>query len=54
MIAVPPPSRDLWAPPRGRTYSKEAVNKAGELLREFFHTPQPEGQDALEGWDEDA
>jgi len=54
MAAVPPPSKDLWAPPHGTTYSKEAVNRAGELLRDFFHAPRPQDQDVLEGWDGDA
>jgi putative GTP pyrophosphokinase len=48
---VSPPARDLWTPPPERTYSKEAVNKAGQLLRGFFHTPRAEGQEILDGWD---
>jgi GTP pyrophosphokinase len=52
--AVPPPGRDLWTPPPERTYSKEAVNKAGAMLSRFFHEPRPEGVGPMEGWDGNA
>ncbi len=51
---LPPPRRDLWTPPPARTYSKEAVNKAGSLLSRFFHAPRAEGASVLDGYDGDA
>jgi hypothetical protein len=49
-----PRGKDVWIPPPERTYSKEAVNRAGELLRQFFHTPREAGKDVLDGWDGEA
>jgi len=49
-----PPGKDVWAPPPEQVYSKEAVNRAGELLRQFFHTPREAGKDILDGWDGEA
>lgn len=50
-----PPGKDLWTPPPEKSYSKEAVNRAGDLLRRFFHAPRPHRTaDPLDGWDQDA
>jgi putative GTP pyrophosphokinase len=48
---MPPPRADVWKPPPESSYSKEAVNRAGELLRDYFHTPIPSGKDVWDLWD---
>jgi ppGpp synthetase/RelA/SpoT-type nucleotidyltranferase len=48
---VSPRRPDIWKPPPEKTYSKEAVNRAGELLRRFFHTQRPSGADVFDGFD---
>ena len=42
-------SRLGW-PGRQDVSSKEAVNRAGELLRRFFHTPRDPGVDVFDGF----
>jgi putative GTP pyrophosphokinase len=41
---------DVWKPPPESSYSKEAVNRAGLLLRDFIHTPLHSGEDVWERW----
>jgi putative GTP pyrophosphokinase len=45
-----PPS-DYWKPPPESSYSKEAVNRSGALLRDYFHIPLKPGQDVWDIWD---
>lgn len=46
-----PPRGDFWKPPPDSAYSKEAVNRAGTMLRDFFHTDLEPGQDLWDLWD---
>jgi hypothetical protein len=43
--------KDRWQPPPDVTYSKEAVNRAGELLRGFFDYELEPGQDLWDVFD---
>lgn len=47
---VTPPPSDVFKPPPGQTYSKGEVNRAGQLLRQFFHEDRKEPDIPL--WDE--
>jgi hypothetical protein len=42
---------DYWKPPPDSSYSKEAVNRAGGLLLDFFLTELEQGQDLWDIWD---
>jgi GTP pyrophosphokinase len=52
---VTPPPSDVFKPPPGQTYSKGEVNRAGQLLRQFFHEDRKKPDIPLwEEWDADA
>lgn len=41
---------DRWKPPPESSYSKEAVNRAGALLRDFIHAPLKPGEELWDRW----
>lgn len=41
---------DVWKPPPGSSYSKEEINRAGLLLRDFIHAQLEPGEDLWERW----